>query len=122
MGERAPETYRRVQRALIRVRQIQRPKEKTEGKSEPEPHREPSCMPTSPKSRSRTSPLSPTRSPRPSATRTTAGYGADPTGLVSKNPVTKVETLLLFCKKDLRLIKEKQSGGQLTIGDAGRRS
>lgn len=59
------ETYRRAQRALIRLRQIQRAKEKTEGKSEPEPHREPSSMPTSPKRPSRTSLLSPTRSPRP---------------------------------------------------------
>lgn len=72
------EAHRKVQRAMIRARQIQRSKEKTEGKNEPEPQREPSSMPTSPKSPSWTSPLSPTRSSRPSPMRTIAGYGTDP--------------------------------------------
>eukprot|EP00435_Cladocopium_sp_Y103_P055025 s3561_g18.t1 len=58
------EAYRKVQRAMIRARHLQ--------KSKPEPHREPSTTPTSPKSPSRTSPQSPARS-MSSPTRRTAG-------------------------------------------------
>jgi hypothetical protein len=39
-----------------------------------------------------------------------------------KNLVTKVETMPLFLKKNLKLIKEKKNGGLLKTGDVGRRS
>ena len=71
---------------MIRARRLQRAKDKADGKSEPEPHREPSENYPSPKSPSRTSMPSPTRTSQQSASwstttsprRRTAGYGADP--------------------------------------------
>eukprot|EP00435_Cladocopium_sp_Y103_P024092 s1073_g5.t2 len=67
------EAYRKVQRAMIRARQLQQAKEKPDTRSEPEPAREPSSSPTSLKSP--TSPKSPTRSSTMSPTRRT---GVDP--------------------------------------------
>ena len=67
------EGYRKVQRAVIRARQLQRSKDKEDVKSVLEPHQEP---PTSPSRRTPAS--SPTHRTTPSPTRRTAGYGAEP--------------------------------------------
>ena len=72
------EAYRKVQRALIRARQLQRTRDGVSVKTESEPHREPSSKPTSPKSATRTSPTSPTQRSTTSPSRRTPGYGADP--------------------------------------------
>ena len=67
------EGYRKVQRALIRARQLQRAKDKDEVKSISEPHQEPPTSPTR-----RTPSTSPAHRSTPSPSRRTAGYGADP--------------------------------------------
>ena len=67
------EGYRKVQRALIRARQLQRSKGKEDMKSVSEPRQEPPTSPTR-----RTPASSPTHRTTTSPTRRTAGYGAEP--------------------------------------------
>ena len=120
-ANKVQEAYRRVQRAVIRARQLQRAKDKADSKSEPEPQREPSENPPSPKSPSRTSQQSPSRSTVTSPRRRPAGYGADPLSGIQESGDENGDYAAVP-REEPEAPDADQNGGRLRIGESGEKS